>query len=85
MCGSWMLQALLEKALTAVKCMQAVSEEAYTAVVCHHVQHHLSRHTKRVFDSPVLPAAQAYVAAVPMEFLRLLLGQVPPLTHHIHK
>lgn len=55
--------------------LQAVSEEAYTAVVCQHVQQHLTRHTKRVFDSPVLPAAQAYVAAVPMEFLRLLLCQ----------
>ena len=64
--------------------VQAVSEEAYTAVVCQHVQQHLSRHTKRVFDSPVLPAAQAYVAAVPMEFLRLLLTQVLSLTSHVH-
>ena len=57
-------------------CVQAVSEEAYTAVVCQHVQEQLGRHTKRVFDSPVLPAAQAYVAAVPLEFLRLLVPQV---------
>lgn len=56
--------------------MQGECEEAYTAVVCQHVQHHLASHTKRVFDSPVLPAAQAYVAAVPLEFLRLLLAQV---------
>ena len=55
---------------------QAVNEEAYTAVVCQHVQEHLTTHTKRVFDLPVLPAAQAYVAAVPMQFLRLLLAQV---------
>lgn len=53
-----------------------MSEEAYTAVVCQHVQQHLARHTKQVFDVPVLPAAQAYVAAVPLEFLRLLLPQV---------
>lgn len=63
-------------------CVQAVSEEAYTAVVCQHVQEHLSRHSKRVFDSPVLPAAQAYVAAVPLEFLRLLLGQVLSTCSH---
>lgn len=56
--------------------VQAASEEAYTAVVCQHVQEHLATHTNRVFDSPVLPAAQAYVAAVPLEFLRLLLSQV---------
>lgn len=50
-------------------------------MVCQHVQEHLSSHTKRVFDSPVLPAAQAYVAAVPMEFLHLLLGQVLAFIH----
>lgn len=59
--------------------VQAASEEAYTAVVCQHVQEHLGRHTKRVFDSPVLPAAQAYVAAVPLQFLRLLVPQVQRL------
>ena len=56
--------------------LQAESEEAYTAVVCQHVQHHLASHTKRVFDTPVLPSAQAYVAAVPLDFLRLLLPDV---------
>lgn len=56
--------------------VQGVSEEAYTAVVCQQVQDHLASHTKRVFDSPLLPAAQAYVAAVPLQFLRLLLPQV---------
>ncbi len=56
--------------------VQGVSEEAYTAVVCQQVQDHLASHTKRVFDSPLLPAAQAYVAAVPLQFLRLLLSQV---------
>lgn len=50
-------------------------EEAYTAVVCQHVQQHLASRTKQVFDSPVLPAAQAYVQSVPLEFLRLLLPQ----------
>ena len=64
--------------------MQGECEEAYTAVVCQHVQHHLASHTKRVFDSPVLPAAQAYVAAVPLEFLRLLLAQVTHPTPCIH-
>lgn len=54
-------------------------EEAYTAVVCQHVQQHLTSSTKQVFDSPVLPAAQAYVQSVPLEFLRLLLPQVCPL------
>lgn len=56
--------------------VQGVSKEAYTAVVCQQVQDHLASHTKRVFDSPLLPAAQAYVAAVPLQFLRLLLSQV---------
>ena len=56
--------------------MQSVCEEAYTAVVCRHVQQHLASRTKQVFDSPVLPAAQAYVQAVPQEFLRLLVPQV---------
>ncbi|DBA88589.1 hypothetical protein WJX77_003031 [Trebouxia sp. C0004] len=55
--------------------LEGVSEEAYTAVVCQHLQNHLASHTKRVFDSPLLPAAQAYVAAVPLQFLRLLLSQ----------
>lgn len=63
--------------------VQGECEEAYTAVVCQHVQHHLASHTKRVFDSPVLPAAQAYVAAVPLEFLRLLLAQVPHPHPHL--
>lgn len=56
--------------------LQSVCEEAYTAVVCRHVQQHLASRTKQVFDSPVLPAAQAYVQAVPLDFLRLLLPQV---------
>ncbi|KAA6417838.1 MAG: anaphase-promoting complex subunit 2-like [Trebouxia sp. A1-2] len=55
--------------------LEGSSEEAYTAVVCQQVQEHLASHTKRVFDSPLLPAAQAYVAAVPLQFLRLLLSQ----------
>lgn len=60
--------------------VQGSSEEAYTAVVCQQVQEHLASHTKRVFDSPLLPAAQAYVAAVPLQFLRLLLSQVHSLS-----
>ncbi|KAK9820288.1 hypothetical protein WJX72_008627 [[Myrmecia] bisecta] len=53
--------------------VEAVSEEAFAAVVCTHVQYHLTRRTQRIFDRHVLPAARAYVSAVPLEFLRLVL------------
>ncbi len=65
--------------------VQGVSEEAYTAVVCQQEQDHLASHTKRVFDSPLLPAAQAYVAAVPLQFLRLLLSQVHSPTRNTNR
>lgn len=69
--------------IMACICGQGTCEEAYTAVVCQHVQQHLASRTKQVFDSPVLPAAQAYVQSVPLEFLRLLLPQVCLLTYHL--
>ncbi len=55
--------------------MQELSEEAYSSVVCAHVQEHIASRSEHVFDEGILAPALQYAATVPMHFLRLVLPQ----------
>lgn len=52
---------------------QALSEEAYGAVVCAHLREHLVRSAASVFGESILEGALAYSATVPLQFLELVL------------
>lgn len=52
---------------------QAVSEEAYAAVLCDHLRGHLSEQSQAAFDCRTLEAALAYSRTAPLHFLRLVL------------
>lgn len=54
---------------------QAVSEEAYAAVVCRHLRGRLVNHSARAFDRRMLEPALRYSASTPVAFLRLVLPE----------
>ncbi len=55
--------------------MQAESEAAYSAAVCGAVRRHLARRARGASARSVLPAAQAFLDAVPLPFLGLVLAR----------
>ncbi|KAI7840711.1 hypothetical protein COHA_005527 [Chlorella ohadii] len=55
--------------------LEAVSEEAFAAVVCRHLREHLEERTHRAFDERILGPALRYSASTPLAFLRLVLPQ----------
>lgn len=55
--------------------LEAVSEEAFAAVVCRHLREHLEERTHRAFDEHILGPALRYSASTPLAFLRLVLPQ----------
>ena len=55
--------------------LQALSEEAFAAVVCRHLREHLLQRTQRSFDERILGLALQYSASIPLQFLQLVLPQ----------
>ena len=54
---------------------QAESEAAYSAAVCGCVRRHLARRMRSASARSVLPAVQAFLGAVPLPFLGLVLAR----------
>ena len=55
--------------------LQALSEEAFAAVVCRHLREHLLERTQRSFDERILGLALQYSTSIPLQFLQLVLPQ----------
>lgn len=61
--------------LLVLPTQQAVSEEAYAAVVCRHLRERLVNHVARAFDRRMLEPALRCSASTPIAFLRLVLPE----------